>query len=105
MSRNSLGIAEVFNPITKPAEVFLKAQPLALSLVILYQGVFASRAIQIPEKLDMWFTNKPFRLISLMAIAFSATGDIEYALFSTIIFLVVMYLLKTPKERRETGFI
>lgn len=105
MTRNNLGISEVFNPITKPAEVFLKAQPLALSLVILYQGVFASRAIQIPEKLDRWFTNKPFRLASLMAIAFSATGDIEYALFSTIIFLVVMYLLKTPKERRETGFI
>jgi hypothetical protein len=40
-----------------------------------------------------------------MAIAFGATGDIEYALASTVIFLSVMYLLKTPEERRRTGFI
>jgi len=40
-----------------------------------------------------------------MLIAFSATKDIEYALISTIIFLVVMYAVKTPEERKTHGFI
>jgi hypothetical protein len=40
-----------------------------------------------------------------MLIAFSATQDIEYALISTVIFLTIMYALKTPEERKETGLI
>ena len=40
-----------------------------------------------------------------MLIAFSATKDIEYALLSTLLFLGVLYLLKTPEEREETGLI
>ena len=99
------GVKNLFSPVTKPAEVFIKTQPLILSLIILYQGLFAPNAIKIPEKLGILFDNKAFRLASLMAIAFSATGDIEYALLSTVIFLVIMYLLKTPEERKRTGFI
>jgi hypothetical protein len=40
-----------------------------------------------------------------MLIAFSATQDIELALISTIIFLSVMYAIKTPEERETQGFI
>jgi hypothetical protein len=40
-----------------------------------------------------------------MLIAFSATRDFEYALFSTLIFLSIMYAFKTPEERKKTGFI
>jgi hypothetical protein len=40
-----------------------------------------------------------------MLIAFSATQDIEYALISTVIFLAVMYAIKTPEERKESGLI
>jgi len=98
-------ISNLFGAVTKPAEIFIKTQPVALSLIILYQGLFASNAIEIPERLRILFGNKAFRLGSLMAIAFSATGDIEYALFSTVIFLTIMYALKTPKERKRTGFI
>src|SRR5210317_791240 len=99
------GVKNLFSPETKPAEVFIKTQPLILSLIILYLGLFAPNAIKIPERLGKLFDNKAFRLASLMAIAFSATGDIEYALLSTVIFLVIMYLLKTPEERQRTGFI
>lgn len=98
-------IKNLFGPVTNPTELFIKAQPLVLSLIILYQGLFSPNAIAIPERLEKLFGNKTFRLASLMAIAFSATGDIEYALVSTIIFLSIMYLLKTPEERRRTGFI
>lgn len=98
-------IKNLFGPVTKPTELFIKAQPLVFSLIIMYQGLFAPNAIVIPERLEKLFGNKVFRLVSLMAIAFGATGDIEYALASTVIFLSVMYLLKTPEERRRTGFI
>jgi hypothetical protein len=40
-----------------------------------------------------------------MLIAFSATKDVEYALISTMIFLVVMYAIKTPEERKTQGLI
>lgn len=102
MTRN---ISNLFGPVTKPAELFIKSQPVVFSLIILYQGLFAAKAIDIPERLQKLFDNKAFRLGSLMAIAFSATRDIEYALISTVIFLSVMYALKTPKERKKSGFI
>jgi hypothetical protein len=41
----------------------------------------------------------------LMLIAVSATSDIEYALASVIIFLTIIYAMKTPEERKKTGFI
>jgi len=71
----------------------------------LYQGLFSGNAIQIPENLRSLFNNKIFKFVSLMAIAFSATQDIEYALISTTLFLTVMYLIKTPEERKTQGFI
>jgi len=71
----------------------------------MYQGLFSGNAIRIPERLRVLFENKIFRFMSLMLIAFTATKDIEYALFSTLIFLSIMYALKTPEERRETGLI
>jgi hypothetical protein len=43
--------------------------------------------------------------MSLMLIAFSATQDIEYALLSTLIFVSVIYALKTPEERKKSGLI
>jgi len=40
-----------------------------------------------------------------MLIAFSATQDFEYALLSTLIFVTVLYALKTPEERKKTGLV
>ena len=98
-------LANVFKPVTGPVEMLVKTQPIVFSLIILYQGLFSGNAIQIPERLRAFFDNKAFRLGSLMLIAFSATQDIEYALFSTIIFLGFLYALKTPEERKKTGLI
>jgi hypothetical protein len=98
-------IANLFSPVTKPAEMLVKSQPILFSLIILYQGLFSGNAIRIPQRLRSLFDNKTFRLLSLMLIAFSATKDIEYALISTIVFLVVMYAVKTPEERKTQGFI
>jgi len=67
--------------------------------------LFSGNAIKIPKNLKTAFNSKTFRFFSIMLIAFSATQDIEYALISTVIFLSVMYALKTPEERKESGLI
>ena len=92
-------------PVSTPTEAVIKAQPILFTLIILYQGLFAGNAIKIPANLKTLFNSKIFRFISLMLIAFSATQDIEYAMISTAIFISVMYAIKTPEERKETGLI
>ena len=92
-------------PLSNQTEKTIKSQPILFTLIILYQGLFSGNAIRIPENLRTLFNNKVFRFVSLMLIAFSATKDIEYALISTMIFLAVMYAIKTPEERKTQGFI
>ena len=92
-------------PLSNQTEKSIMSQPILFTLIILYQGLFSGNAIRIPENLRILFNNKIFKFISLMAIAFSATRDIEYALISTTLFLTVIYLIKTPEERKTQGFI
>ena len=92
-------------PFSQKTEQLIQAQPILFTLIILYQGLFSGNAIQIPQNLKVMFDNKSFRFFSIMAIAFSATQDIEYALIATVIFIGVMYVIKTPEEREKTGLI
>ena len=98
-------IANAFGRVTTPVELLIKSQPLLLSVIVLYQGLFSGNAFKIPSRLEKFFENKTFRFVSLMLIAFSATRDIEYALLSTLIFMSAMYAIKTPEERKKTGYI
>lgn len=98
-------IANAFKPFTGPVEQLIKTQPIVFSLIILYQGLFSGNAVVIPERLRMLFDNNVFRFVSLVLIAFSATKDFEYALLSTLIFVTVLYALKTPEERKKTGLV
>ena len=97
-------LSNALSPVSRPIERALNV-PILFSLIILYQGLFSGNAITIPERLKSMFQTRPVRFISLMLIALSATKDIEYALASVLIFLAVIYALKTPEERKKTGFI
>lgn len=98
-------LSSFLGPLSNKTEKAIKAQPIIFTLIILYQGLFSGNAITIPNNLKKAFNSQTFRFISLMLIAFSATQDIEYALISTVIFLSVMYALKTPEERIQSGLI
>lgn len=98
-------LSNFLGPVSNRTEKVIKAQPILFTLIILYQGLFSGNAITIPKNLKTLFNSKTFRFLSLMLIAFSATQDIEYALISTTIFLSVMYAIKTPEERKESGLI
>jgi hypothetical protein len=98
-------LSSFLGPLSNQTEKTIKSQPILFTLIILYQGLFSGNAIKIPENLRILFNSKIFRFVSLMAIAFSATQDIEYALISTMVFLTIMYAIKTPEERKTQGFI
>jgi hypothetical protein len=98
-------LSNFLGPISRSAESVIKAQPVLFTLMILYQGLFSGNAIKIPKNLKTLFNSKTFRFLSLMLIAFSATQDIEIALVSTVLFVGMMYAIKTPEERKETGLI
>jgi len=61
-------VANLFSPVTGPAETLIKTQPIIFSLLIMYQGLFSGNAIRIPERLRVLFENKIFRFMSLMLI-------------------------------------
>ena len=92
-------------PVSNRTERVIRAQPIIFTLIVLYQGLFSGNAITIPKNLKTLFNSKTFRFLSIMMSALTATQDIEYALISTTIFLSVMYALKTPEERKESGLI
>ena len=98
-------LSSFLGPLSNQTEKTIRGQPILFTLIILYLGLFSGNAIKIPQNLRTLFNSKIFKFVSLMAIAFSATQDIEYALISTMIFLVVMYAVKTPEERKTQGFI
>jgi hypothetical protein len=98
-------LANFLGPLSRPTEAAIQAQPILFTLIVLYQGLFSGNAIKIPKNLKTLFNSKTFRFVSIMLIALSATKDIEYALISTVIFVSVMYAIKTPEERKETGLI
>jgi hypothetical protein len=98
-------LSSFLGPLSNQTEKTIRSQPVLFTLIILYQGLFSGNAIKIPENLRILFNSKIFRFVSLMAIAFSATQDIEYALISTMVFLTMMYAIKTPEERKTQGFI
>jgi len=98
-------LSSFLGPLSNQTEKTIRSQPILFTLIILYQGLFSGNAIKIPENLRILFNSKIFRFVSLMAIAFSATQDIEYALISTMVFLTIMYAIKTPEERKTQGFI
>lgn len=98
-------ISNLFGSVTNPIEKFLQPPSLVFSLIVLYQGLFSGNAVVIPQRLKVLFGNKFFRLFSLFLITLTSSRDIEYALLSTVIFVIFIYALKTPEEREKTGLI
>jgi hypothetical protein len=77
---------------------------IVLSLLTIFQGCFGGMGvIQIPKKLTESLNNSVMRFISIAAISYTATQDIETALITTVIFFGVLHLLRSDEEREEVG--
>jgi len=80
--------------------------PVIFAVLGIYQGVFTGNAIPIPSRLEKLFNRTWFRFLSIFLIALQSTGgDIENALLSTLLFLIIIYAMKSPEEKKKSGFI
>jgi|TARA_R110000823_G_scaffold309350_1_gene433477 hypothetical protein len=91
-------------PVSSSIENTLKI-PIIFTLLVMYQVTLSRDIVYIPNRVVVLFNEQWFRVLSIFILALSVTSDIEIALLSMIIFIATLYVLKTPEERKKTGFI
>tara|TARA_B110000285_G_scaffold191011_1_gene218554 strand:+ start:325 stop:615 length:291 start_codon:yes stop_codon:yes gene_type:complete len=91
-------------PVSSSIENTLKI-PIIFTLLVMYQVTLSRDIVYIPNRVVVLFDEQWFRVLSIFILALSVTSDIEIALLSMIIFIATLYVLKTPEERKKTGFI
>ena len=76
--------------------------PTLFSLIVIFQGCFGGMGIvQTPTALTNAINHPVFRALFVCAIAYTATSDIENAIFTTFIFFVFLHLIRTEEERKQ----
>lgn len=78
--------------------------PLIFTLVVIFQGCFGGLGVpQTPSKLTNLASNPLARVMFVSAIAYTASQDLETAIYSSLIFFVLMHMLRTKEEVEELG--
>lgn len=92
-----------FIPGSSGIETTIKKHGVVFSLLVIFMALFAGTFTKAkpPKKLKNLSDNMYFRIITLLFVAFTATKDLETSLISVFCFLIIMYLLKTPEERKN----
>lgn len=81
------------------------SQSFIISIIVIFQGCFGGMGIiQIPKIINDIVKHPLGRFFYVLAISYTATSDIETAIVSTSVFLFVMYLLRSPEERKQLSF-
>jgi len=85
-------------------ETIFKKYGVAFTLLVMYQGLFGGLSLSNkPKVLDKLSGNLWFKIFTMFCIAFSATKDIETSLISVLLFIGLLHLLRTPKERENVS--
>lgn len=80
--------------------------PLLFTLIVIFQGSFGSMGVkQQPQALVKLLDNFYARFIFVMAIAFTASGDLEIAALSTFVFFLILHLLRTEEEKKQVKYV
>ena len=83
-------------------EKFIKRYTVVFSLIVMYQGLFGGMSLKDqPLRLKKMSKNIAFKILTMTCIAFTATQDIEISLMSVLLFITLLYLIKTPAERKN----
>ena len=78
--------------------------PIIFTLIVITQGCFGGNGVgQTPKAISKIFKSQYARFLFIFLIAYTATSDIETAAFSTMIFFIVLHLLRTEEEKKELG--
>ena len=72
------------------------------TMVVIMQGCFGGLGmVQTPKMLTEAAKTPVFRFLFLCAIGYTATSDIETAVFGTALFAAMIHLLRTPEEKKQ----
>ena len=78
--------------------------PVIFTLIVITQGCFGGNGVgQTPEAVSKIFKSQYARFLFIFLIAYTATSDIETATVSTMIFFIVLHMLRTEEEKKELG--
>ena len=98
MSEKLIDIPQIFPTMFDK----LGGTPTIISLIVLFQGCFGGMGIkQTPKKLQDAIDYPINRFLFLTAISYTATGDIETALFATGLFVILLHMLRTKEEKEQ----
>ena len=94
--------------------------PVLFTFILIFAATYGPSAIVVPPNILKLYNKRSSdiykniigvitRFIYITTIAFTATSNFSIAIVVSLIFLIFLYLVRTPKQRRElyekTGFI
>jgi hypothetical protein len=90
-------------------EDFIEKYGTVFTLIVLYTTLLdTEKIVVLPRKVKRPIENPYFRslykFVAIFAISFTATMDIETSIISTIIFAVLVNIIRDPDERKEFPF-
>jgi hypothetical protein len=78
--------------------------PVMFTLIVITQGCFGGNGVvQTPEAVTKLFKSQYIRFLFVFLIAYTATSDIETAAVSTLVFFIILHLLRTKEEKKQVG--
>ena len=96
-------------PLVISTEKFLQKYGTAFTLVVLYTTFLdPEQLVVLPRRLKEPIEDPYFRafykFVPIFAISFTATMDIETSIASTVVFAVLVNLIREPDERKDFPF-
>ena len=88
-----------FIPFSDPVEASMKKYGIIVGIMAMYL-VFMKDP---PERISKITDSIYVKLLTLFVIAFKSTKDVEIALVSMLLLVVVINVLKTPEEKKASG--
>lgn len=89
-----------FNSIDKVLGI-----PIIFTIIVIFQGLFGGLGVpHTPKRLSGLSDSPIFRMLFVVAIAYTATGDVETAAIATAIVLGGLHAIRTPEERKEVPY-
>jgi len=78
------------------------SMPILFTMIVIFQGCFGGLGVaQTPKKLSDLAQNPVMRALFVTAIGYTATSDIETALFTATVFFLILHLLRTKEEKES----
>ena len=80
----------------------IAGMPTFFTLIVIFQGCFGGMGVvQTPKRLAEAVDHPVMRALFVSAIAYTATSDIETAVFCTAVFFIFLHFMRTEEEKKQ----